>query len=524
MDEQAKPKVNYSDFKKILEMQRQQSIISGGSELQKAAMSGSLANQQLGDTRSELQKVAFNSELNPKSAKVIKSSQEVKNKEEEIKVNKEQLDVLKELVSLTKDSAKSIADLAKERQGQTTGERVKGSFSDKFGSLRNVLNTAGIVTKGSGGFVDRALSKREDDKNFVKGEMKLRGVTKEEAVNKLQQVKSQEKIIKQNENEISKYTKLGISEKQLAGTEQGKSLLKTRNQETTKLAALDFRVAPKADFSTMDSEKETEMAKVELNQTSLLQQIAENTGGVNGKSNTEKVKQVSKDEGDGLLSGILGGFTASIMKSLKIMFNPMNILKVLTKVFAPVMIIGSLVSGIMDGFKAWKETGSITEALISGLAGILEFLSFGLVDAESIKNIIKTVHEFVNEYIVEPIGNFFKNIKDGILNMISKIGIPEIKFTVPIINKEVSVGPFYPFAGIAKNVETPAPSNKADNVYTRSEQNATASMQSPESNNSTLVNAPTVNNVSRQNNIIRSPIRNQEASVNSYIRSRYATQ
>jgi hypothetical protein len=112
--------------------------------------------------------------------------------------------------------------------------------------------------------------------------------------------------------------------------------------------------------------------------------------------------------------------------------------------------------------------------------------------------------------------------------MISKIGIPEIKFTIPIINKEVSVGPFYPFAGIstsaATNVETPAPSNKADNVYTRSGQNATESMASPESNNSTLVNAPTVNNVSRQNNIIRSPIRNQEASVNSYIRSRYATQ
>jgi hypothetical protein len=213
MDDQVKPKVNYAEFKRILETQRQQVNVS----------------KENGE--------------NSQSVKVIKSSQEVKNKEEEIKVNKEQLDVLKELVSLTKDSAKSIADLAKERQGQTTGERVRGSFSDKFGSLRNVLNTAGIVTKGSGGFVDRALSKREDDKNFVKGEMKLRGVTKEEAIDKLQQVKSQEKVIKQNENEISKYTKLGISEKQLAGTEQGKSLLQTRNQETSKLAALDFRVA-----------------------------------------------------------------------------------------------------------------------------------------------------------------------------------------------------------------------------------------------------------------------------------------
>jgi hypothetical protein len=490
MDDQVKPKVNYAEFKKILETQRQQVNVS----------------KENGE--------------NSQAVKVIKSSQEVKSKEEEIKVNKEQLDVLKELVSLTKDSAKSIADLAKERQGQTTGERVKGSFSDKFGSLRNVLNTAGIVTKGSGGFVDRALSKREDDKNFVKGEMKLRGVTKEEAIDKLQQVKSQEKVIKQNENQISKYTKLGISEKQLAGTEQGKSLLQTRNQETSKLAALDFRVADKADFSTMDSEKENEKAKVETTQTNLLERIAKNTGG----TDENKISKSGMSKEDALLSGVLGGFGASIMKSLKIMFNPMNILKVLTKVFAPVMIIGSLVSGIMDGFKAWKETGSITEALISGLAGILEFLSFGLVDAESIKKIIKTVHEFVNDYIVEPIGNFFKNIKDGILNMISKIGIPEIKFTVPIINKEVSVGPFYPFAGIATNVETPAPSNKADNVYTRSGQNATESMASPESNNSTLVNAPTVNNVSRQNNIIRSPIRNQEASVNSYIRSRYATQ
>ena len=62
-------------------------------------------------------------------------------------------------------------------------------------------------------------------------------------------------------------------------------------------------------------------------------------------------------------------------------------------------------------------------------------------------------------------------------------------------------------------------------VEGKSAQNRSLNAQSSgASTGNTSVVAPTINNTTRQNNIIRSPIRNQEGSVNSYIRSRYATQ
>jgi hypothetical protein len=61
-------------------------------------------------------------------------------------------------------------------------------------------------------------------------------------------------------------------------------------------------------------------------------------------------------------------------------------------------------------------------------------------------------------------------------------------------------------------------------VEGRSAQNRALDAQSSRATSGdTNVVAPTINNTTRQNNIIRSPIRNQEASVNSYIRSRYTT-
>jgi hypothetical protein len=77
------------------------------------------------------------------------------------------------------------------------------------------------------------------------------------------------------------------------------------------------------------------------------------------------------------------------------------------------MLIGSLVNGIMDGFKVFSETGSIGEALIAGLGGVLSFLTFGLFDAQTVKNVVNAVSGFVTEYIVEPITKFFNFLGDA---------------------------------------------------------------------------------------------------------------
>jgi hypothetical protein len=170
------------------------------------------------------------------------------------------------------------------------------------------------------------------------------------------------------------------------------------------------------------------------------------------------------------------------------------------------MIIGSLVNGIIDGFKAFMETGSIAEALIAGFGGILSFLTFGLIDAKTIRSIVDwfsgfiddyiiqplkdffgflgkafdkyiaepimsamtAVGDMLNEYIVEPIKtffaplvDFFKNIKDQVFGFLEGFGIPEVGFTIPVIGKKVTIGPFYPFKK-ESSAPTPAPAGTSD--------------------------------------------------------------
>jgi hypothetical protein len=257
------------------------------------------------------------------------------------------------------------------------------------------------------------------------------------------------------------------------------------------------------------SEEEMENARLMALQTDLLVKIEENTriGGKVSAGDDDK-----KKESGGLLGNLLGGpkkFLSGLISSLmgvlssvgsmlmsgltaalKFLFNPKMLMKLFGKVLLPLAIVGSIVNGLMDGFKVFMDGGTIGEALIAGLGGMLEFLTFGLIDAKVIGNVVEWLTGFVGEYIIEPItkfftflgdafntyiaepisaafemvGNlfteyilnplkeifapiadFFKKIKDQVFGFLEDFGIPEIGFTIPIINKKVSIGPFYPF-------------------------------------------------------------------------------
>ena len=131
---------------------------------------------------------------------------------------------------------------------------------------------------------------------------------------------------------------------------------------------------------------------------------------------------------------------------------------------------------------------------------------------------------WVDDHIVKPVSEFFGAMKDSFLSFISKIGIPEIKFKIPVIGKEVSIGPFYPFADAAPKSNSPqaAAPTSANAVEQKSADNAAAAI--PESgggNKTNVVNAPVTNNTT-QNQVIRAPIRNQDSTANNYMRARYA--
>ena len=257
------------------------------------------------------------------------------------------------------------------------------------------------------------------------------------------------------------------------------------------------------------SEEEMENARLMALQTDLLVKIEENTrlmAGAGAKGGDDDKKK----EAGGILGNLLGGpkkFLSGLISSLmgvlssvgsmlmsgltaalKFLFNPKMLMKLFSKVLLPLAIVGSIVNGLMDGFKVFMDGGTIGEALIAGLGGMLEFLTFGLIDAKVIGNIVEWLTGFVDEWIIQPItnffnflgnafqtyiaepitaafemvgnlfteyilnplkeifapiANFFKKIKDQVFGFLEDFGIPEIGFDTPL--GKVAIGPFYPF-------------------------------------------------------------------------------
>jgi len=151
-------------------------------------------------------------------------------------------------------------------------------------------------------------------------------------------------------------------------------------------------------------------------------------------------KEPEKEEG-GILDTILGFFKNGLLSGIMSIFNPVNLLKVLGRVFVIATIFAALFQGITAAFDKWKETGSLKDAIIAGLGGIVDFLTFGLFGEDSVKKMFDAVEGFIDP-IIKSISETFTAIKDWVAN---NIGIPKIAFKIPVINKEVSLGPWYPF-------------------------------------------------------------------------------
>ena len=87
-------------------------------------------------------------------------------------------------------------------------------------------------------------------------------------------------------------------------------------------------------------------------------------------------------------SGILAALTGGVKKFI------VGLFKGLLKGAFILTIVGSLASGLIDALEEYKESGSIVEALWAGLAGFIEFLSFGLIDKEDIDKLREEVNSY----------------------------------------------------------------------------------------------------------------------------------
>ena len=130
-----------------------------------------------------------------------------------------------------------------------------------------------------------------------------------------------------------------------------------------------------------------------------------------GAETTPTTATPSGDKEGGMLDSIMSMFSGNFMTSIKSIFNVKSLMKIFSKVFLPLAIIGTLFSGITAGFKKYQETGSFSEAIVSGLGGMLKFLTFGLFGEDTLKSLFDSISGFFSP-ITDTISNIFNGIKD----------------------------------------------------------------------------------------------------------------
>lgn len=162
-------------------------------------------------------------------------------------------------------------------------------------------------------------------------------------------------------------------------------------------------------------------------------------GKVEGKPTAAAVPSGDTKKEGGILDSIIGFFSGGFTNAIKSLFNPKTLMKVFTKVFLPLAIIGTLFSGIMDGFKRYQETGNLGDAIVAGLGGMLKFVTFGLFGEDTLKSLFDSISSFFQP-ITDTISGIFTGIKDFVKGLFG--GKVDVKDDAPA--KADSVKPSMP--------------------------------------------------------------------------------
>ena len=139
-----------------------------------------------------------------------------------------------------------------------------------------------------------------------------------------------------------------------------------------------------------------------------------------------------KEKEGGFLGSFIPDFAKNFIEGFKELFSGGKLTKILgkvfSKVFLPITIIATLFSGITAGFKKYQETGSFKDAIVAGLGGMLDFISFGLVGEKELKNVFDSVSSFLDP-IMSKISEIFTGIKDFFIKLFG--GTVDVKDDTP---------------------------------------------------------------------------------------------
>jgi hypothetical protein len=279
--------------------------------------------------------------------------------------------------------------------GTDLTEAITGGFSDfkKTLTLENIKKRSLEKSFGGSGFVS----------SFARGKLK-KSFSEKEGEEKDSDSKTPEKVSKSSD---SVFQKMFESSGLLSQIAKDTNLMNLNLQELVKIWGGKEITEAEKDKSFFEEQDKKE----EQIEASRLQK---------GEKSDTTPKQIEEKSGGTIATLIKFFITRFFVKKLlgffKFLFNPKTLFKLLTKVLVPLAIIGSLFSGVMDGFKKYQETGSFTEAIIAALKGVLTFIPNLIFGKEITKKLFDSISNFF-EPITSTISNIFGRIKDFFIKL-----------------------------------------------------------------------------------------------------------
>ena len=236
-----------------------------------------------------------------------------------------------------------------------------------------------------------------------------------------------------------------------------------------------------------------------------------------------------------------------------------GVAKLIGKIFPPfaiIMTIWDTVKGAIEGFEKDGIIGGISGAikgffntLIYSLMNMIKDAAAwvaGIFGFDEVKDVLDSI-DFEKTFsdLVDTCFKPIKAVRDWIINLfdqLKNLEIPKFEFTIPIINKTISLGPYKPFETSVEGAEAgsttggsetstpakpniaPSPINSSPTAQTvaQTSSEVSAMKETPMGGTTSNVVAPTVNNNMKQTQIakISTPVRTEDSSVDRYFSSR----
>lgn len=491
----------------------------------------------------------------------LSSNSAVAANEDLVSLQKEQVIQLRKVLELRGEEIESITKLA---TGMKTFEtfteklaRKKESFKESFSG--DNIRTSLMKKFNAFGLLDKSLERE----SFIKQQKAIDpSLSRDQLKKNFEGAYKTSKQVKSNEAQLDKLkSATGLSEEELARTQQGKTLLEKRKSLSSNLTNYDAKakILGGADLSAPADETTTEEQLVEEkkmmdDQTNVLKTIAENTDPKKQKIPVTTSDQNKQTEGDAEAGGILGKLKG-LMKGLGGTIAKLGAggLGGLAAMGGAAALIGGLA---YLGFRkdsqiaetkdeAIVKKAELDEKLQNSGATIEESAGSGLSkedkiftkdhkglsqiqdEAEKMKNMSgeDKIYKQIKDY--EANFNEGQKLTDAQLQQFMKTedgkkAVAKYKGGGVSAAATSAPGATDDFSGVNSDTADLSSNQRNPDVYGKSVENFAGSGESfgGNDNSTTVVNAP-VNNTTKQINTVPTPIRNQEASVNSYLRTRY---